>query len=175
MRHHPQDDFPQVILFDVDGVLIHGYHARPELRKCWDENITQDFGIDRERFKNEFIFRSFVKDVLVGKKDLKDALSACLPNLGYTGDPQNFIDYWLKNDANVNHDLLDRIKILKASGETRLFIATNQEHNRARFLMSALGFADYFDDIFYSARIGSTKPSREYFDWITTKLMTHLP
>ncbi|NDC56614.1 MAG: haloacid dehalogenase, partial [Alphaproteobacteria bacterium] len=37
-----------MIFFDVDGVLIHGYHARPELRQCWDENLPRDFGIDRE-------------------------------------------------------------------------------------------------------------------------------
>ena len=32
------------VLFDVDGVLVHGYHAKPEFRKCWDENLERDFG-----------------------------------------------------------------------------------------------------------------------------------
>lgn len=160
----------QIVLFDVDGVLVHGYHARPELCRCWDENIEEDFGIDRERFKNEFIFGPFIKEVIIGKKDLKKSLSDILPNLGCKEDPQKFIDYWLKNDSKINYDLLEKVKILKESKKVRLFIATNQEHNRAKYLMHSLGFDQYFEDIFYSARIGSLKPSREYFQYISDSL-----
>ena len=53
----------QIVLFDVDGVLIHGYHARSELRICWDENLERDFGINRDKFKNEFIFGEFRKKI----------------------------------------------------------------------------------------------------------------
>lgn len=157
----------QIVFFDVDGVLVHGYHARPELRKCWDEKIKEDFGIDRERFKNEFILGPFLKEVIIGKKDLKEALSEILPDLGYKQDPQDFIDYWLQNDSNINHDLLEKIRILKDSKKVRLFIATNQEHNRAKHLMHTLGFDQYFEDIFYSARIGVLKPSHDFFKYIS--------
>lgn len=160
----------QVILFDVDGVLIHGYHARPELRVCWDENLERDFGINRDRFKSEFIFGEFINKVIIGKKDLKESLSRILPDLGFYGDPQLVIDYWLKNDSNINLELLEKIKILKNSGKARLFIATNQEHNRARYLMDKLGFAEYFEDIFYSGRIGCLKPAKEYFEYIAASL-----
>ena len=30
---------PRTLLFDVDGVLIHGYHARPEKQVRWNENL----------------------------------------------------------------------------------------------------------------------------------------
>jgi putative hydrolase of the HAD superfamily len=158
------------ILFDVDGVLVHGYHARPELRKFWDEKIAEDFGIDRERFRKEFIFGPFVREVIVGKKTLAEALSVSLPALGYNGDPQIFIDYWLRKDSNLNLPLLEKIKILKRSGQVKLFIATNQEHNRASYLMENLGFNEYFEDIFYSARIGHLKPSEEYFRYVNEAL-----
>jgi putative hydrolase of the HAD superfamily len=160
----------QIILFDVDGVLVHGYHTRPDLRKCWDENLQKDFEIDRERFKTEFIYDTFIKNVLTGKKNLQEELTSWLPTVGYQGSSQTFIDYWLRNDANINHDLIDRIKLLKASGQVRLFIATNQEHNRASYLMKEMGFADFFEDIFYSARIGAIKPDKAYFDWIAANL-----
>ena len=160
----------QIILFDVDGVLVHGYHARPELRKCWDENLQRDFGIDREQFKSKFIYGAFTKNVLIGESSLQEELAICLPTLGYRGDPQIFIDYWLRNDANINQSLITKIKLLKESGQTRLFIATNQEHNRVQFLMNKLGFSDFFEDIFYSARIGVTKPGKAYFDWIAEHL-----
>jgi putative hydrolase of the HAD superfamily len=160
----------RAVLFDVDGVLIHGYHARPELRRCWDEHITRDFGVDRERFKNEFIFGPFVKEVIVGRRDLKAALAEALPPLGFSGDPQDFIDYWLEKDSHVYHDLLDKIRILKDSGRARLYIATNQEHNRARHLMDKIGFGAYFEDIFYSGRLGALKPATEYFQAIAAAL-----
>jgi putative hydrolase of the HAD superfamily len=160
----------QAVLFDVDGVLVHGYHARPELRRCWDEHIQRDFAIERERFTREFILGPFVNEVLIGRTDLKEALAATLPALGFHGDPQVFIDYWLAKDAKLNTDLLGSIQALKRSGKVRLFIATNQEHHRARYLMNEMGLSEYFEDIFYSARIGHLKPTAEYFANISRTL-----
>jgi putative hydrolase of the HAD superfamily len=160
----------QIIFFDVDGVLVHGYHARTELRKCWDENIERDFGINRERFAKEFIFGPFIQSVIVGTTSLQEELKNWLPKFGYNGDPQIFLDYWLQKDANENSALIAQIKRLKEKADVRLFIATNQEHNRAKYLMEQMGFASYFEDIFYSARVGARKPDRAYFDWISHRL-----
>lgn len=160
----------QIIFFDVDGVLINGYHARPELRVRWHENLLQDFGIDPDHFSSSFFVNPFASDVLMGKMDLKDALSAWLPKVGYMGDPQGFMDYWLLKDSKLNLDLIEAIKKMKESGQVRLFIATNQAHNRAKYLMETLGLSDYFEDIFYSARMGVMKPDREYFEYISDEL-----
>ena len=154
----------QSILFDVDGVLIHGYHAREDLRQCWDENLESDLGISRQAFKDGFIFKDFINHVLIGRMDLYDAMERFLPTIGYHDDPQIVIDYWLTHDSNVNHDLIDKIKILKSSPDVALYIATNQEHNRAKYLMDVLGFSEHFTDIFHSAKIGVTKPDRAYFE-----------
>jgi putative hydrolase of the HAD superfamily len=27
----------RALLFDVDGVVVHGYHTKPERRRRWDE------------------------------------------------------------------------------------------------------------------------------------------
>jgi putative hydrolase of the HAD superfamily len=160
----------QYIFFDVDGVLIQGYHIRPELRVCWDENLTADFGIDRQRFTDEFVFGPSFHEVIVGKKDLREALAAALPLLGCDADPQVFADYWLEKDSNINRPLLDKVKALKASGQVRLFIATNQAHDRARYLMDKLGFGEVFEDIFHSARVGTPKPERAYFQYVSDAL-----
>lgn len=160
----------QYIFFDVDGVLVHGYHARPELRVCWDENLTEDFGIDRKRFTEEFIFGPFIKEVLIGKRDMKHALAEWLPRLNCDAMPEDFISYWLRKDGNVNHDLLEKVRRMKETGKARLFIATNQAHDRARHLMDKLGFSEIFEDIFHSARIGTVKPERAYFQYIADAL-----
>ena len=38
----------RALVFDVDGVLVHGYHARPERQRRWDENLLADLssGVD---------------------------------------------------------------------------------------------------------------------------------
>ena len=152
----------QTILFDVDGVLIHGYHAREELRLYWDENIEKDLGVNREGFCALFTMPLW-HDIVTGRKDLFTELSEYLPLCGYHDDPQLVIDYWLAHDSNINHDLIDKIKILKSSPDVKLYIATNQEHNRAKYLMDVLGFGEHFIDIFHSAKIGYLKPVQDYF------------
>ena len=72
----------RAVFFDVDGVLVHGYHARPELQRHWDANLLDDLGIDRERFRNEFIFDIFIKRVVIGETSLIEALDRRLPSLG---------------------------------------------------------------------------------------------
>ena len=59
----------KAILFDGDGVLIHGYHARKDLRHCWDANMEVDLGIKRQAFKDGFIFKDFINHVLMVMSD----------------------------------------------------------------------------------------------------------
>jgi putative hydrolase of the HAD superfamily len=159
----------RAVLFDVDGVLINGYHFRPELRVKWDEHLERDMGVNPDRFRAEFIYELFVKQVIVGRMSLLDGLDRVLPGLGYRGPSLAFARYWLEKDSNINQPLLDLVAKLKAVG-TPLYIATNQEHLRAQWLWGNLGFRDYFEDIFYAARIGATKPHKPFFDWVSNRL-----
>jgi len=159
-----------ILLFDVDGVLIHGYHADPKYRKCWDEDLEKDFGISREKFTTHFIRGIFEKEVLVGKTDLYAALQNVLPTIGYEGEPQDLIDYWMKKDSKLNTGLIAYIQQLSNLPDVSLFIATNQEHTRARYLMEELGFDQYCADIFHSARIGYCKPDRKYYESVDALL-----
>lgn len=69
----------RTVLFDVDGVLVHGYHARPEKQIRWDENLLADLGVDPDRFKTEFIYDIFMKKVIVGQMSLLAALDRTCP------------------------------------------------------------------------------------------------
>lgn len=160
----------RIVFFDVDGVLVHGYHAKPERRICWDDHLERDLGINREHFKENFIFGPFVNEVIIGKRDVDEALNSYFQSINQTIDVERFITYWLTNDSNVNKDLFKKIEILKNSEMVRLAIATNQEHKRANHLMNNLGFRDFFDDIFHSARMGFRKPDQKYFE----EIMRHI-
>lgn len=159
----------RAVLFDVDGVLIHGYHAKPEKQVKWDATMLADLGVDPERFRHEFIYDIFIKKVIVGQMSLLEALDRTLPRLGYRGPSMAFVGYWLSRDSNVNAPLLAVVHRLKAAG-ARLYIATNQEHMRAQWLWQQLRFGEVFEDIFHSSRVGAIKPNKPYFDWVDNRL-----
>ena len=160
----------RTVLFDVDGVLVHGYSANPERIVRWDATMHEDLGVDPEAFRREFIFDIFVKKVIVGQMSLLEALDRTLPRLGYRGPSMAFAGYWLARDSNVNEPLLDVVRRLRARGDIRLYIATNQEHMRAQWLWQTLKFGELFEDMFHSARIGHTKPNRPYYDWVSNRI-----
>jgi len=160
----------RTILFDVDGVLIHGYHSNPEKVVPWDKDLRADMGVDPDEFRKEFIFDIFVKKVIVGQMSLLEALDRTLPRLGYRGPAMAFAGYWLMKDSKVNEPLLEVVRKLKARGDVRLYIATNQEHMRAQYLWQTLKFGEVFEDIFHSARVGTMKPHKPYFDWVSNRI-----
>jgi len=160
----------RALVFDVDGVLVHGYHARPDLQQRWDENLLADLGVDPDRFRTEFIFDIFIKKVVIGQMPLIEALDRRLPGLGFKGSSMAFAQYWLSHDSRVNNELLDAIRQLKAKADIRLFIATNQDHMRAQWLWQTLGFNEIFEDIFYSARAGVLKPHKSFFDFAEARM-----
>ena len=160
----------RAVFFDVDGVLVHGYHARPELQRHWDANLPDDLGIDRERFRNEFIFDIFIKRVVIGETSLIEALDRRLPSLGYRGSSMAFVQYWLSRDSDLNQPLIDVVRRLKARSDLKLYIATNQDHMRAMWLWQTMGLGELFEDIFYSARAGVRKPEKGFFDFIEHRI-----
>ena len=42
------------IFFDVDGVLIDGWHEDSALRTPWDARLREDLGVDRDAFQSLF-------------------------------------------------------------------------------------------------------------------------
>ncbi|WP_092422115.1 HAD family hydrolase [Devosia crocina] len=160
----------RALVFDVDGVLVHGYHARPELQRRWDQNLLADLGVDPDRFRDEFIFDIFVKKVVIGQTALISALDRRLPSLGFKGSSMEFANYWLSHDSQLNEPLLENLRRLKADADIRLFIATNQDHMRAQWLWQTLGLGTIFEDIFYSARAGVKKPNKAFFDFAASRM-----
>lgn len=164
------------VFFDVDGVLIDGWHSDSALRKPWDATIDTDLGVDREAFQQMFFGSSENRsispmfDCITGRRDLKDALVEVLPKVGYNGSVERFVRYWFEKDSNVNADVFGLVRKLRQQGDTQLFVATGQEHHRARYLWNELAFSDLFDDIYYSARLGLPKKDIRFFEAINETL-----
>jgi putative hydrolase of the HAD superfamily len=101
-------------------------------------------------------------EVIDGRRSIVEALDVFLPTVGYRGSSLDFLTYWLTRDTHLNLQLIDLVRVLRASG-ARLFVATDQEHMRAFHLWNAVGLRHYFDDMFYAARLGVGKSAPEFY------------
>jgi len=164
------------IFFDVDGVLIDGWHSKPERRKPWDATITQDLGIDRDALRKRLFAPAAAGEqapilaCACGIRDLEDVLAGILPDVGYRGSVHAFLRYWFEKDSNVNRDLLAVVARLARHADVDLYLATGQEHHRAAYLWNRLGWRSHFKDMFYSAKLGCLKDTPEFFAAINRTL-----
>lgn len=164
------------IFFDVDGVLIDGWHSKPERRKPWDLRLKEDLGVDRDAFRAAFFGTPFeghasaMHACVSGQRGLAELLGPVLVRLGYRGAVDAFIRYWFEKDSNVNVEVLSVVKRLARNPALSLYIATGQEHLRAAYLWNELGFRDSFKDIFYSANLGCLKSTPAFFEKINSAL-----
>ncbi len=163
------------VFFDVDGVLIDGWHADESRRKPWDATIEADLGVDRCVFQSLFFgsvdtrSSSRMANCVRGRRDLKSSLAEVLPQTGYQGSVDDFVDYWFEKDSNVQREVFALAGILKTRN-VRIFVATGQEHHRANFLWNDLRFCDYFEKMFYSAEMGLLKTENGFFEAINKAL-----
>lgn len=156
------------IFFDVDGVLIDGFHHKPERRRRWDATLEADTGIHPDRFQ-EFFVPDFMTAIR-GEKDLEPVLQDWLTRNGFDMPAAALIRYWLEKDSQINAATYEAARVLAGVPALNLYIATNQEHNRARYLWNDLGFKNHFREIFYSAKLGCIKHEPRYFE----QVMDHL-
>jgi len=164
------------IFFDVDGVLVDGWHVNPELRKPRNASIEADLGVNLSEFEHKFFIEksnplgSAMDACVAGQRDLKDALAEVLPQVGYQGHVEDFVHYWFEKDSNVSIEVLELVKTLSLTTDIELFIATGQEHFRAAYIWNKLRFSELFKQMFFSADIGYLKSDIRFFTTINSRL-----
>lgn len=146
------------LMLDVDGVLVKG---RPKDGLPWATDIEKDLGINPARLQAEF-FTPYWADIITGKLVLLEVLMRCLPLISNTLTAEELIEYWFKMDARIDADVLQNCEKLRRSG-TSIFLATNQDHMRADYLMNDLSLRNHVDGIIYSAGIAARKPDQAFY------------
>jgi putative hydrolase of the HAD superfamily len=145
-------------MLDVDGVLVGG---RPKDGKHLFTDLERDLGISRSLLQAAF-FDVYWQEIVVGRDALKPRLTAVLGKIAPKLEAQRLIDYWLANDSHIDMDMLEDVDALRRSG-TKVFLATNQEHLRARYLMEEMGLGAHVDGLLYSAALGYRKPMPDFY------------
>lgn len=149
---------PTCLMLDVDGVLVDG---RPSDGLRWDHGLLKDLAIPSDVFVDAF-FKTEWDDIVVGKKELMPTLAAVLERIAPSVRPEQFIDYWFEMDSRIIQTVLSDVRMARRRG-IPVYLATNQEHMRADYLMQRMGLGDEVDGIVYSAKVGHKKPDPEFF------------
>lgn len=149
----------RALMVDVDGVLVRG---RPQDAQHWSSSLEVDLGLSPMTLHENF-FAPYWSDVITGKQGLVERLTPVLQKVAPHLSAQDLIDYWFANDAQLDQALIADIDCQRAKG-VKVYLATNQEHLRARYLIEELGLGQHCDGIYYSAAVGVQKPDRQFFE-----------
>jgi putative hydrolase of the HAD superfamily len=148
----------KALMVDVDGVLVCG---RPEDGRPWQTSIEDDLGFTSDALQEAF-FAAHWDDIVLGRAGLMDHLPTALERIAPHVSPGTFVSYWFERDSRLVASVLAELSLAR-SGGIRVYLATNQEHLRAAYLMETLGLAEHADGMFYSARLGAKKPDLAFF------------
>ena len=148
----------KALMIDVDGVLVDG---RPEDGRHWQTSIEDDLGVSSATLHEQF-FAPYWEDIVLGRAGLMEHLTIAFQDIAPHVTPTTFLSYWFERDSRLVAAFLPELALARSRG-ILVYLATNQEHLRAAYLMGALGLAEHVDGIFYSARIGAKKPDIEFF------------
>lgn len=149
-------------MVDVDGVLVHG---RPDDGQPWASSLHADLGVSPADLQREF-FAPYWDAIVTGRLNLHEQLGPVLARIAPAVSTEAFTAYWFQNDARLDTQLLNELDEQRRAG-IKVYLATNQEHLRASFLVEQLGLSQYCDGIYYSAALGCKKPDAGFYEKIT--------
>ena len=149
----------KAIIFDVDEVIFKTHDE--DGKYLWSRTIKKDLGITSQHFAE--IFSDKCIDILRGKRTFREHLDnlfqkELFQEINFSTD--EYINYWLTKDHNLNLELLEVVKSLKIP----CYLGTNQEMLRTSHIIQSVG--EYFQGCFPSYKIGYVKPEVEFFSHI---------
>lgn len=147
------------LILDVDGVLVRA--------GVFAEILERDHGLDRA-VTSDF-FQGPFKQCVIGRADLKEALSPYLRGWGWEGSVEDLLRLWFEADSRVNEDVLSLVERVRERG-LACYVASTQESHRAAYLEDVLGFRHLFDGLFFSCRAGTSKPDPTFFEHVAGQL-----
>ena len=151
----------KVVLLDLDGIVI-----RPRF-KYFSDKYSEEYKIPLSEitpfFKNEY------KKAARGEISIRDILPEYLKKWGWTKSFNEFLDYWFHGERTLDVNVLEIIKKLREKG-VKVFLASDNEKERANYIMNDLELKDVFDGAFFSYQLGHTKSEPEFFQKILKDL-----
>ncbi|WP_407569847.1 HAD-IA family hydrolase [Deinococcus altitudinis] len=106
---------------------------------------------------------------ITGQADLKALLVPLMARLDLPGTPDTLMAEWFAAENHPNLPLLHEVRALRAAGWP-VYLATNQERHRLRYLLHDMGLGQTVDGEFSSCSVGVRKPDAAYFGRVQDRL-----
>lgn len=157
-------------LIDLDNTLLDTFFFDDKggVHFYWTKNFKKDFGLFPQVLQD--LFRGDFLIALQQTTEIHPYINDFLKKYHLKITSDEFLDYWLSRDCNINIDTLKWIKMQKESGHI-FHVASNQPHIRMNYLLK--NYTEtfcLFDEIFTSAKLGVAKPHPDFFNLIKKKL-----
>ncbi|MBI2004651.1 HAD hydrolase-like protein [Patescibacteria group bacterium] len=150
---------PKVIIYDNDGMIIHGGR--------FSDQYSKEFGVDLTTMMP--FFDGPFKKCLTGKADLREELAQVVEIWKWKGTVDELMQYWFAVGNVLYEDVYASIAKLKKQGLV-VCVATNQEKYRNQYLVRKYSYSKVFDEIFCSASLGVYKHSLEGLEKIYQRI-----
>ena len=151
----------KIILLDLDGIVI-----RPRY-KYFSEKYSEEYKIPLSEltpfFTNEY------KKAARGEISIREVLPEYLKKWRWGKSPDEFLNYWFHEERTIDVNVLDIVKKLREDG-VKVYLASDNEKERANYIMNDLELKDVFDGAFFSYQLGHTKSEPEFFQKILKDL-----
>jgi putative hydrolase of the HAD superfamily len=147
------------ILFDADGVV-----QRPAQGSA--ERLAARLDVDGAGRLFDELFAAELP-TFTGAIRLRDAIEPVLSRWGRAELINEVMQLWFQIE--VDAVVIGTIARLRAAG-VRVYLATNQGADRGAYMRRTLGYADLFEDQYYSCELGLAKPDPAYFTAILERL-----
>jgi putative hydrolase of the HAD superfamily len=151
----------RAVLWDADGVL-------QDLPDGWEASMRPVVGHLVDDVE-DFLVEAFAAErpALTGDARWVEVLPRLLAKWGLAGSFDDAMRVWLTIEPVA--ETRELVEALRAAG-IACYLATNQDEHRGRHMHATLGYADLFDDCFYSYELGVAKPDPAYFTAVLERL-----
>ena len=147
------------VLFDADGVTIHG--------GMWSTEFAKRYGIPEQEVIP--FFKGVFGECQSGSKDMKEELLPWLKKWNWQGSVDDFLNEWFMFCDKPDEEMLVFVQSLRSKGVI-CCLATNNERYRAEYIKQSMGFGNMFDHCFISSEIGAKKPDMEFYTFILSTI-----
>jgi putative hydrolase of the HAD superfamily len=152
---------PQIILLDADGVVLKKYD------EYFSETFAREYAVPVTRIRP--FFAGIFKLCQEGKADLREEIEPLLPQWNWNAGVDAFLSYWFSTDAEIDGAVLQEVHTLRNRGFS-VYLASDQEKYRARYIAETLGLKNHFNELFFSCDIGCLKHNQNYFKAVSERL-----
>ncbi len=153
----------KILLLDADGVAI------VPRETYFSDRYSAEFGVSKDLimpfFKNEF------NDCLIGKREVSEVFAEqnMLEKWGWKGTLPELFQYWWAGENTRFEEVLSFVQELRAQG-VKCYLTTDQEKNRAEYIMNGMGLSKDLDGAFFSYQLGVRKTDALYWQKLLAEL-----